>query len=422
MVATRLTPEQRLARDVAAVLARHRDLLAFSGGRTDASRLFVVMSIAQGAEQHLPRSLPRLLGQTRALGRAVDLLIGCNNGFESRALFDFINRYSGCRIIHGYCAKSLPNEPAPIVDREGRPLLINAGSSGEDRCFLIHQCTAANGREGAAAGKIRMLGDLYDWIERSIMAGWQPPRLLLACDAETEIDCLAPWSGEGVDEPGLAILIERLETDATLHLVGTRNRFMAFEADDSGIHQPSTDLPVPAIQLYLNLVHARVPGFMWMPGGGTLGYTEAMTALLATIARYYPGVRSEDTMTSVLAHAAGFDLAFEQRVASLNRCASVHEGVEATRQMERWIASSKDLEIMYGGATTGYFIPASVTSVVLAGLRLTCGEFMVARNWSGRIGVMRNGGRILHALPEYLRIRRTVPPDRSDDLAFQATW
>jgi hypothetical protein len=127
-------------------------------------------------------------------------------------------------------------------------------------------------------------------------------------------------------------------------------------------------------------------------------------------------------LTTVIAHAAGFGLAFEQRVASLNRCASVHEGVEANRQMERWIASSKDLEIKYGGATTGYFIPSSVTSVVLAGFRLTLGEFIAARSWPERISVLRNGRRILFALPDYIRIRRTVPPDRSDDLDFQATW
>jgi len=260
--------KQRLERDVAAILFRHRGLLESTCGETDANRMMVVISITHGAELHLPRSLPRLLAQTRALGLALDLLIGCNNGFDSPALVDFIERQSGCRIMHVFCTKVAPDQPAPILDRSGEPLRITAGSPGEDRCFLIHQNCAPDAPTNVAAGKIRMLGDLYGWIEQSIAAGWSPPQLLLACDAESEFDMTAPWTAEGHGDPGLGLLIARMEADPNLQLLGTRNRFVVFETAGDGIRHPRPDCSVPSIQLYLNLVHTRAEGFMWLPGGG----------------------------------------------------------------------------------------------------------------------------------------------------------
>jgi hypothetical protein len=238
MMAEHIIHEKRLERDAAAILVRHHDLLAGTGGKTDARRLLVVLSTARGAEQHLPRSLPRLFAQTREMGRSVDLLIGCNNGFEPPGLADFLERALDCRVIEGFCTKEEADEPAPVVDRSGVPLRIGAGTPGEDRCFLIRQRAASDAPPGVTAGKIRMLGDLYGLIGHSIAAGWHPPQFLLACDAESEFDQLAAWSTNGYGEPGLALLTARLESEPGLDLVGTRNRFAVFETSPRGFATP----------------------------------------------------------------------------------------------------------------------------------------------------------------------------------------
>ncbi len=421
MMAEHVNHEKRLERDVAAVLIRHRDLLAGTGGRTDARRLLVVLSAARGAEQHLPRSLPRLFAQTREMGRSVDLLIGCNNGFEPPGLADFLERALDCRVIEGFCTKEEADKPAPVVDRPGVSLRIGAGTPGEDRCFLIRQRAAPDAPPGVAAGKIRMLGDLYGLIGQSIATGWQPPRFLLACDSESEFDQLAAWSADGFGDPGLPLLIARLENDPHLELVGTRSRFVAFEAVPTGGRRPRPDWQLPPIQLYLNLVHARSHGFMWLPGGGTIGRTDVMTALFSFICSAYPGVRTEDIMLSLLAQAAGFIVSNEPRVTSLNHCAPASEKALAREQIERYLSGQKDLLDKFGPAATG-IVPTSTGEIVAAGYRLAASEIRASRGLATKLAMLGNTARIIGALPHYLEIARSAVKDNSDDPSFFASW
>ncbi len=417
-----MTPNQRYERDVAAITANYRNLLAYSGGRTDPSRLLVVISATYGSELHLPCSLPHLLNQIRALGRSVDLLIGCNNGFESPSLEYYLEQLSGCSVIHGFCTKFSPNKPAPVFDKAGKTLFIDTGTTGEDRCFIVHQSSAPDGKAGVAAGKIRMFGDLFGLISSSIMSGWLSPQNLLICDAESEFHRLAPWSSEGFGEAALAILIERLELDPELQLLGTRNRFVVFEAAADGIRHPSPDVPLPAIQLYLNLVHARTSGFMWLPGGGTVGRTETMTALLSVIAEHYPSAWIEDVLLSVLAQAAGFAVASEPRVACLNRCPSASESMLARAQMLRWISGKKDLETIFDRSQLAVFTLKDTTNVISAGLRMVLEELCQVRTTRDCVRVLINCLRILRALPEYLYLERTAHAAPSEDPDAPSVW
>ena len=424
MVSARLSPAQRLERDSAEVRARYRILREHTRGATDPLRLLVVISITHGAERHLPRSLPRLFAQTRARGCAVDLLLGCNNGYQSRELDAWLEKHSGCRVIEGFCSKLAADRPAAIVDRGGAPLLISATHPDEDRCFLIRQRPAPQARSGVAAGKIRMLGDLYGLIADSIAAGWHPPRLLLACDAESEFELAAPWSLEQAGEPGLARLLERFANEADLDLLGTRNRFAAFETLPDGSRQPRLDWRLPSMQLYLNLVHSRAHGFMWMPGGGTLGRTEALTALLAVICSHYPSMRIEDTQTTLLGRSAGFGVAIDTRVCSLNRCASPAEKDLAIGQLERYISGQKDLEEKYG-REVGRIVPGSTFTIIAAGVKMALVEiFSALAAGGGRrlAGTLLNTAHIIGALPTHIRIKLRAPKDRSDDPDFSASW
>lgn len=416
-----MAPDQRLERDAASVLAIRRTLLAGTGGRTDERRLLVVMSATGGAELHLPRSLPLLLKQTRAMNRSVDLLIGCNNGFESPALTAYLEEDSGCGVTRGYCTKTAADEPAPIVDEAGTRLAIGTGNPGEDRCFLIHQRAAPDAPPGLAAGKTRMLGDLYGLIEHSIFSGWRPPQYLLACDAESEFDQLAPWSTDGFGEPGLALLIARLESEPRMDLVGTRNRFVVFETSQKAVRYPRPDWRLPSMQLYMNLVHAQAHGFMWLPGGGTLGRTETLAALFVFVARAYPSVRVEDTMITVLAHAAGFGVTHEPRVTSLNRCAPAAENALATDQIERYLCGQRDLVDKFHRQTER-IVPMGTLCIVAAGYRRAAEEIRAARSAKKMLGMLANTGRILGALPKYLHVARGARQDRSDDPRASASW
>jgi hypothetical protein len=90
---------ERLTRDAAVVRTEFDRLTKILGTGVDSGRLLVVISAAGRADQHLTRTVPRLLDQIAGTGLGADLQLGCNAGFEPRGVLDTLSARPGVEQI-----------------------------------------------------------------------------------------------------------------------------------------------------------------------------------------------------------------------------------------------------------------------------------------------------------------------------------
>ncbi|MFW9265557.1 hypothetical protein, partial [Nostoc sp. CALU 546] len=264
------------------------------------------------------------------------------------------------QVIHLYTAEKLANNiPSKIFDNlmcEGKPYSLSnfVYPDYQHRIFIVHQ------KEGVyAAGKIRVLGDIYSsLLLNSIDNGWIPPVILFTFDAESQFLIEQNYPFLDLDSNGLKLIISQLNEHSKIDIISTRNRFAVYEKtiiDGTEILLPDFSQEIPPIQLFLDLMHGRHNGFLWMQGGGTFGRTDALISLLVVIAQTYPGIRVEDTHLSILAKYAGFIYEILLDVVSINKTPSPTDITMDKppkkawiEQVSRWNAGAYALELCYG--------------------------------------------------------------------------
>jgi hypothetical protein len=324
------------------------------------TRILSVLPAAQGAEKHLPVTIPRLIQQMEEIGIGLDLVLGLNNGFTCPPVIDRISQLTNVKVIHLYAGdKASSTTPALIYD--------NPQLSGESYCLKNeslspskHRIFVLNQPQGIyAPGRIRILGDIYfSLFLHSIDRGWVPPSLLMTIDAETQF--LATKAGI-VPDPnsnGLSLMVEEMHQSSELELISTTLTTTVYQEttlDEMTVLIPDFEAELPALDLFLNLVHGQYYGYLWNNGGGTIGRTATIISIAATIAEKYPGIRVEDVQQTLLAKHLGFQNKISSKVISTNYVPAPTAMLLGEKpqpawidQFYRWMTSSYGLETYYG--------------------------------------------------------------------------
>jgi hypothetical protein len=460
--------DAQLGNDVRRVLSLHDRIR--SATSCDSSRVLGMVAAAAGAEQYLAYTIPRIVRQLEATGRRADLVIGLNNGFRCERTVAYLKSLEGIQVIELYTGdKSGPTIPAACFDRSAEqttPYTIPAADRSQHRVFVVYQ------RQGPhAAGKIRMLDDLgRGLLLPSIEAGWHPPQYTLVFDAETifiaqtedrSLDTelsqmrtlLARLSGNiervvntliqaytsskqrppaGVPAPqrqpldfesnGLAPLIDLLDSRPELHITGAITRFCAYETVQTiggmDLRLPRFATPCSAMHTIYNYTCGIIPGCMCMPGGGTLGRTECMLSLLATISELYPGTTSEDAILTVLAEPAGFQIAMCHQSLMTNRCPRIDQWTNHQpprlawqHQFVRWYAGFDAVERHYGRHNAGAVLGPSSDEFVTAILAVFWKTLRRTGDIPGNLALLNQFAACSNAYEEIRALAATTPDE-----------
>ncbi|PMB52222.1 hypothetical protein CEN39_10970 [Fischerella thermalis CCMEE 5201] len=350
----------RLRTDVDSVLFCREWIKTRTNNTFDSTRIIGVVAATKGAEYYLPYTVPKIITQISEIGMMADIVIGLNNGFECPMMINSFTLLNDVQVIHLYTEEKVANNiPAKIFDNlmcEGQPYYLtnNKQEQYKHRIFIVHQ------KEGEyAAGKIRVLGDIYDsLILKSMENGWIPPAILVAFDAESQFLVEQKYAFVEPESNGLILMVRELEKHPEIDILGTRNKFAVYQkgmVDETKVLLPNFSEEVPPLQWFLNIVHGKYNGFKWMPGGGTAGKIDAMVSLLVVISQRYPGTRSEDTHFTILAKYAGFIGDILLDVVSINRSPSFSDMTMDKspkkawiEQIFRWNAGCQGLILCYG--------------------------------------------------------------------------
>ncbi|MFN6560925.1 MAG: hypothetical protein RMY28_014215 [Nostoc sp. ChiSLP01] len=373
--------DMNLKKDVENVLYYKQWIIQKTNNTFDNTRVLGIVATAKGSEKFLPYTIPKILEQVSQTGMMADIVIGLNNGFECPSVIDRFTLLPNVQVIHLYTNEKLANNiPAKIFDNlmcAGKPYLLTniVCPFSQHRIFVVHQ------KEGLhAAGKIRVLGDIYCYLLlNSIENGWIPPAILFTFDAESQFLLEPEYPFLDLDSNGLELIISHLNKHPQIDIISARNRFAVYQKsmeDGIEILLPDFSQEIPPIQLFLDLMHGRHNGFRWMQGGGTFGRTDALISLLVVIAQTYPGIRVEDTQLTILAKYAGFIYEVLLDVISVNRTPSPTEVTMDKppkqvwiEQVSRWSCGHYALELCYGkhniSTITSGKIPLSIFTEVV---------------------------------------------------------
>ncbi|TFI52993.1 hypothetical protein BLD44_016660 [Mastigocladus laminosus UU774] len=359
-VSLREKQDRTLRADVESVLSCRKWIKTITNNTFDSTRIMGIVAAAKGAENYLPYTIPKIIAQTSEIGIMADIVIGLNNGFECQSVIERFSLIPNIQVIHLYTNEKLANNiPAKIYDNlrcEGEPYYFRNIDCqySKHRIFVVHQ------KQGEyAAGKIRVLGDIYgSLLLKSIENGWIPPAILVAFDAESQFLVEQKFSFVEPESNGLMLIVRELQKHPEIDILGARERFAVYQkaiVDGTEVLLPNFTEEVPPIQFFLTIVHGKYSGFKWKPAVGTVGKTDAIVSLLAVISQKYPGTKNDDIHLTILAKYAGFLGEIFTNVVSTNR---THSLIEMTidkqpkkawvEQAARWNAGFDALELNYG--------------------------------------------------------------------------
>ncbi len=354
----RAEQDKKLRADVESVLSCQKWIKSQTNQCLDLNRVLVVLAAGSGAEKYLSHTIPKIIAQIAEAGAKADVVIGLNHGFDCPQVIAGFNQISDVEIIDLYTEAKVSNQlPAKVyadASAQGEPYYLQSNPSLKHRICVIHQKMSPY-----SAGKIRMLGDIYGSLFiNSIAQGWHLPALLVTIDAESQFLLDQPGLSPNLDSNGLQPILEQLNHDPDLDILGATPRhtvYHPFEQDGLQIFLPDFSQDVPPIPWFLNIVHGYYPGYQLKPGGGTVGKSDVIISLLTVISEQYPGARLEDIQLTILAEHAGFTHELCMDVIQTNRVPDRYETVPGDRsklawleQMDRWMSGIEALKINYG--------------------------------------------------------------------------
>lgn len=352
--------DRTLKADVQAILSSRAWIQAKTNHTFDSSRILGIVATTKGSENYLPYTIPKIIQQISETGMMADIVIGLNNGFECPAVIERFTLLSDVQIIHLYTTEKLANNiPALIFENitcEGEPYYLNNIDQPHcrHRIFVVHQ------KEGKhSPGKIRILGDIYgSLLLKSIEYGWIPPAILVAFDAESIFLVNHNYSFIELESNGLKLILDYLRNHSEIDILGTRNKFAVYQktiVDGCDVLLPNFTEELPPIHWFLDIVHGRFSGYQYKPASGTVGRTDALVSIIAVIAERYPGIKSDDTHTTILAKCAGFIGDIFMDTISTNRTPSLADmTIEQLpkrawkEQLYRWNTANQGLKLLYG--------------------------------------------------------------------------
>ncbi len=421
--------------DVQHVLACREWINARTKRTLDRNRILGVVAAGKGAENHLPYTIPKIVGQISDMGKGADILIGLNNGFECPTLLQRLPFLPDAQVIQLYTGeKPSSTTPARVFADcpcEGEPYHLETLDHPQKthRIFVVHQ------RAGPyAAGKIRVLGDIYgSLLADSIERGWIPPEILVAFDAESQFLMAQEGAIPDAGSNGLTLIVSKLQKCPEIEILGASPKYAVYRKgllDGAETLLPDFREQLPPIPWFLSAVHGRYPGYKWKPGGGTVGRTDAMISLIVVIATRYPGARTEDAHLSVLAHHAGLrgdistDVVFTNQVPSTTDMTTDDPPQRAwVKQMFRWIANARALEMHYGRHNVRVIVSTGFPWTILEDLNGFRLRVRGTEKPSLQL-IRKNLKRLWLAFVAFQEIKRKVSksPDRLSDPRADASW
>ncbi|MHC5738261.1 hypothetical protein [Nostoc sp.] len=349
-----------LEADVKSVLFYRAWIQAKTNNTFDSTRILGIVATAKGAENYLPYTIPKIIQQISEIGMMADIVIGLNNGFECPTVINRFSLLTDVQVIHLYTGEKLANNiPTTIFDNivcKGEPYYLSniEVQKSRHRIFVVHQ------KEGQyAAGKIRVLGDIYgSLLLKSIENGWIPPAILMTFDAESQFLIERKYSRIEPESNGLKLIVSHMKKHSKIDILGTRNKFTVYQkctVDETEVLLPNFSEELPPIQWFMDIVYGRYSGHQCKPGGGTFGRTDIIVSLIAVISERYPGIRGEDSQLTILAKHADFIGDIFLDVISTNRTPSLTDMTidnpprkAWVEQVYRWIASNQGVKLLYG--------------------------------------------------------------------------
>lgn len=394
------------------VLRHKQQLEQWTAGRLEPQRMLGVVSCTHGAQVYLPFTIPHMLQQLSRIGYYGDLVLGFNNGFSSHSLVANFKALPNTEVIELYApTRVAANQPAIVRTQptfDGPPsLLQGARNPQQHRIIVVYQQDGLHSR-----GKSRMLGDIFlGLLLPSIKAGWVPPRYTLLFDAESifianqehvrldsEMEKLrllqrkvpddlerlvriilqvygrnAEHRGDGgypadasfkLDGMGLELLLQTLDANPTIDIVGAITKFCVYAQQDDQVTAeplflPDFTQPISTLHSWCNHTWGSVASMRCMPGGGTLGRTLVVAAIMAAMTDTFPNLRGEDAMLTILAKIAGFREELCGRVYVTNRCPTLDELTNHNpprpawlQQFVRWYSAIVAVDRRYGADYT----------------------------------------------------------------------
>ncbi len=338
-------------------------------------RIAVVVSLWEGSSEQktVPiflKTVASLLQQSAGADAALDIFIVANNGGGKTAEIgtEFVRLLeSGLRMNHPEVPFVRQHfvRPAESGDSATTPSELEESSffsefapvtKNNNRFFLYTQEHVP-----ANQGKIRALRDVVPLLDRLIMERRYAPDAVLQIDAESIFEMPAKTQAliAAGDMNPLTVLLHELFVNKKV-AVGTKDRFVIME--DAEV----SDYPVGPMQVGYEAFNEK--HFISLPGGGLLILPAEYLAGLDTIARFMPGIGTEDyALTKLLQADMGPD--FLKKVSSpsfvrhQNRAPIKPE--EALSQMVNWRKQSAMIDRVMGGVIYGKFHRASKNRWVL---------------------------------------------------------
>ncbi|TSC59365.1 MAG: hypothetical protein Greene041662_549 [Candidatus Peregrinibacteria bacterium Greene0416_62] len=318
----------------------------------DDKRLCVVMPAGRGGDKHFINSAVQIIMHANAAGKRVDMLLGLNQVDFPRAIEAL--HMSDVELHHLYVNEDRStgmNGNSPLLLNEdvfdnsklrGDKYVMGEADPKWNRIFAVRQQrTAWN------AGKNPLQGVLMRMLHDRLLyggAGKVPSQILLA-DADSwfvqephdrELDTVDIMTN-GVE----ALMQEKKRRG--LAIIGARGKSAQYdERYPHGPKIPHFGMPVDPIYRLLDVSAEK--NVQFMPGGGTLGDFLPVLSLLTIICHRYPGSRTEDMHSTILANAAGvqWGVSKEARVANEVRQNSLDQPM-------RWFSGAAGLRKLYGG-------------------------------------------------------------------------
>lgn len=338
-------PHEMTPLDRDSIAVRMDEAVIRSSAAFDDTRLLGIVSVGPFEDSFLAASLPRLISQAASLGRGLDLIVGLNNGAKCPTTEHILSLARENRIFSLVTDERLsPENPARVFDRNHPLVSVNLAEISCDqrnRIFFIHQEPGEH-----AAGKIRMLSDIYTLCIESRARGWVMPAQTLLFDAESS------FYGRSIDgkalsgENGLEILFYDLQS-SNFDLISPSHEVCSYEIEQtSGLQVPNFRSDVPPMVTFLNRIHGQ-PGFRFLTGCGILGNSAAILALGKTVIKY-PGLRTEDVMQTVLAEYSGLPWGLSENSLCSNRSRVGERAPVGEGQIERWFKGLAAVISHYG--------------------------------------------------------------------------
>jgi hypothetical protein len=403
--------------------------------KLDSKRILGVVAAGKGSENYLPYTVPKIVKQISEMGLGADIVVGLNNGFECQAVTNYFALIPDTKIIHLYTGeKTSSTAPAELFENAecaGPTYRISNHDlpSCKHRIFVVHQ------RKGIyAAGKIRVLGDIYgSLLLRSIDDGWIPPAFQVAFDAESQFLVNENHVVPKIDSNGLIPILNELRDHPDIDLLGANNRYVVYRQsviNGMEVLVPDFDEELPPIQWYLNILHGQYPGFKYKPAGGTVGKTDVLISLFTVITQKYPGARIDDVHLTVLAKGSGFKGEIFMNTASTNRVPSIsdktvnaHLKLAWMEQVYRWSAGIYALELNYGKENVRPICSASFPwNVILNPMRFW--KRLIKIEQHNFYNMLRKLGALTRSLPAYIEINKRAleNPDVLQGPEAKASW